>query len=154
MPDFITNNKIDESTMTASNRKTTTTKKRQRVPFGGPRQRLTINEQDPNFHYCWMNDTEDNIERALAAGYEFVKKGTVEVGDKDVHNQDSDLNSRVSKQLRDFAVYLMRQPIEFHLEDQKLSQLEADKVDESIYGGGADKVVNSYGLDVRFKREY
>ena len=147
------NNKIDETTMTASNRKTTT-KKRDRVPFGGPRQRLTINEQDKNYHYYWFNDTEDRIERALAAGYEFVKKGTVEVGDKDVHNQDSDLGSKVSKQLRDFRIYLMRIPLEFYEEDQQAKQLEADKIDQSIYGGGADKVPHSYGLDVRFKREY
>lgn len=136
--------------MTESNRKTT---KRERVPFGGPRRRLTINDQDPRYFYRWFNDQEDRIERALAAGYEFVKKGDVVVGDKDVHNQDSDLNSRTSKKLRNFTVYLMRIPKELHEEDLAVKRAEADKIDEAIYGGGADKVPHSYGLDVRFRRE-
>jgi len=139
--------------MTDSNRKTpnTTGKKRQRVPFGGLRSKLTINEQDKKFHYHWFNDVEDRIDRALSAGYDFVKKDSVQVGDKDVHSGNSDLNSRTSKRLRDFTIYLMRIPIDLWTEDQKLKQADADLVDESIYGGGADKVPLSYGLDVRFK---
>lgn len=144
--------------MTSQKSTKATTQRRQRVPLGGHRRRLNIPaklENDDKHHYHWFNDVESRVEDARAAGYEFVTKkelGLEDVGDPDLHNQNSDLNSRVSKRLRDFVVYLMRIPIEFYNEDQKLKHEHADQIDEAIYGGGADKVDNSYGLDVRYKR--
>lgn len=149
-----------KSTNTANNstKSTKGANRRQRTPLGGHRRRLSLPshmEESEEYHYHWFNDVQDRLERALAAGYEFVEKKELQggnVGDPDLHNQNSDLNSRVSKRIRDYDIYLMRIPMEFYLEDEKLRQFESDKVDEAIFGGGADKVENSYGLDVHYKR--
>ena len=127
--------------------------RRNRVPFGAHRRRLAVHKKDENYVYYWFNDTQDRLQRALAAGYEFATRKMVgDVGDLDVNNQNSDLNSKVSKKINEtLTTYLMRIKKEFYDEDQALKQLEADKVDEAIFGGGADKVPKSYGLDVKYK---
>jgi len=106
--------------------------------------------------YYWFNDTQDRLQRAEEAGYEYVTKkqlGETDVGDTDVNNQNSNLNSRVSKKVNEkLTTYLMRIKEEFWNEDQALKQLNADEVDKAIFGGGADKVKNSYGLDVKYQR--
>lgn len=147
---------MNQKTETTANNSPKKGEKRQRVPFGGHRRRLNIPDHmkhSKTHRYYWFNDIEDRLERALAAGYEFVNRkelGSRNVGDKDVNNQNSDLNSRVSKRLRGFDIYLMRIPVEYWLEDKAAKVREADKVDESIFGGGADKVPRSYGLDIKY----
>jgi hypothetical protein len=133
--------------------KETKTVKRERTPFNGERKRLSVRNQEDGFHYHWFNDTQDRIQRALAAGYEYVdKKDAGQIGDPDVGNKPDGLDSRVSKRISEkLTCFLMRIPQEFYDSDQKLKQLEADEIDQAIFGGGAKKVVNSYGLDVRFK---
>lgn len=122
------------------------TPKRQRVPFGEHRRRLSIPphmQADKAHVYRWINDTQDRLIRALQAGYEFVNKkdlGNYDVGDPGLHNGNADLNSRVSKRLRDFDVYLMRIPVEFYEEDQQLKKAENDLIDEAIRGGGREKI--------------
>lgn len=128
--------------------------RRERVPFGVNRRRLAVHKKDPNYVYYWFNDTEDRLQRARAAGYEHVTKkmlGDTNVGDLDVNNQNSDINSNVSKRVNaTLTTYLMRIKKEDWDEDQALKQLAADQIDHAIYGGGADKVQNSYGLDVKY----
>jgi len=129
---------------------------RARVPFGGNRRRLHVHKKDKGYVYYWFNDTQDRLQRAEEAGYEYVTKkqlGETDVGDTDVNNQNSNLNSRVSKKVNEkLTTYLMRIKEEFWNEDQALKQLNADEVDKAIFGGGADKVKNSYGLDVKYQR--
>ena len=136
----------------------TESKRRQRTPFGTHRRRLSIPQkllEDVANHYHWINDTEDRIQRAIDAGYDHVLKkdlGGQDIGDPDVHNQNSNLNSRVSKRLRNFEVYLMRIPIEFYQEDQDLKNREMDAIDEAIKGGGRERVEKSYGPGGRLER--
>lgn len=129
--------------------------RRDRVPFGSHRRRLAVHKKDPGYVYYWFNDTEDRLQRALAAGYEFVTRkmlGGTDVGDKDVNNQNQSLDSRVSKRVNgSLTTYLMRIKKEFYEEDQAAKQKDADEVDKAIFSGGADKVQNSYGLDVRYQ---
>jgi hypothetical protein len=128
---------------------------RERVPFGSHRRRLYVGKTDPKYVYHWFNDTQDRLQRAVDAGYEYVTKKTMkgDVGDRDVGNQNTSLDSRVSKRINDvLTAYLMRIKREFWEEDQKVKQLSADAVDEAIFGGGSDRVQNSYGLDVKYNR--
>lgn len=127
---------------------------RQRVPFGGPRRRQEVHKKDPNYHYRYINDVEDRVQRALAGGYEFVTKkevGDISVGDPDIANQSTGIDSRVVKKYRDHTAYLMKIKKEYWLEDQAAKQREVDEIDEAIYKSG-EKVPKSYGLDVNYKR--
>lgn len=129
--------------------------RRDRVPFGGHRRRLEVHNKDPNYVYYWFNDSQDRIARALGAGYEFVNKKDLgkDVGDKDVNNGTSSLDTRVSKKVgEDLTVYLMRIKREYWEQDQAAKQKEADLIDHAIQGGSSSQVPHSYGLDVHYKR--
>jgi hypothetical protein len=127
--------------------------RRERVPFGGPRARLSADHED-GYHYHWFNDIQDRIQRAKDAGYEHVyKKDAGSIGDPDVGNKPDGLGSAVSKRVNEnLSCYLMRIKQEFFDADRKLKDLEADQVDSAIFKGGSDKVPHSYGLDVRYRR--
>lgn len=139
-------------------KKTTTTKpKIARVPLNGMHaRRLNIPDHlndDPGFVYRWFNDVQDRVLRARKAGYEFVTSDTLKgqpVGDPDVHNDSSSVDSRISKRLRDYTVYLMRIPTEYYLEDRQNIDKMADAIDDAIFEGGSARVDKSYGLDVKY----
>jgi hypothetical protein len=127
---------------------------RERVPFGGHRLKLKVPNPDENYKYYWFNDQQDRLARAQAAGYQFVTReelGGFDIGDKDVHSGNQSLDSRVSKRLRDFSIYLMKIRREYWEQDQKSKELVADGVDEAIFGGGAAQVNKSYGLKVDYR---
>lgn len=98
---------------------------KKRVPLGS-RNRLTFNNLDPNYYYRVINDKDDRIERALEAGYEFVESNQ-RLGDH--HAGDAaPVGSQVKKPVGGGTVgYLMRQPMEYHQEDQ---QVKMDRIDE------------------------
>jgi hypothetical protein len=131
---------------------------RDRVPFGGPRRRLSVPVRDDGFVYHWFNDVQDRIERAKEAGYEHVTNKMLKsktTGDTDVNNQNNNLNSAVSKRVNEtLTTYLMRIKEEYWKEDFALKQEAADAVDEAIFGGGSSGVPNSYGLDVKYRNHY
>lgn len=92
-----------------------------RVPMSGQRMRMHIPEedQDPAFHYAWINDQSGLIPRAKRAGYEHVLVSEIpswgEIG-VDSSNSDSSL---ISMNVGGTTIaYLMKQPIEFYEEDQ------------------------------------
>lgn len=128
--------------------------RRDRVPFGGHRRRLHVSYKQDGYVYRWFNDVQDRIQRALDAGYEFVqKKEAGQVGDPDAGNRPDGLDSRVSKRVNEnLTCYLMKIKEEYWSEDQEIKQKEADAIDEAIFGGGADKVPNSYGLKIKYGR--
>lgn len=128
--------------------------RRQRVPFSAQRKRLQVDAKFPGFHIRWFNDQDDRLQRAEGAGYEYVHKKEVgQVGDKDVSNGNTDVNSRVSRvvgRTRDnqpIRAYLMKIRDEWFKEDQAKKEEVNRMVDEAIRAGkagGAD-VKNSYG---------
>lgn len=128
--------------------------RRQRVPFSANRKRLQVDKEFPGFKTRWFNDQDGRIERAEAAGYAFVDRKEIgQVGDKDVANGNTDVNSRVSRvvgRTRDnqpIRAFFMKIREDWYTEDQSRKEDTNRMVDEAICAGkagGAD-VQNSYG---------
>lgn len=118
--------------------KKTATERAKRIPLGVPRQKLSLDQKDPNYNYRWINDTGDRIAQAQQAGYEFVKRGdTSAPGVADVVPQNTDLGANTSKVVgttesgAPLTAYLMRLKKSFYEEDKKA---KADQIDESERG--------------------
>lgn len=105
-----------------------------RTPIG-VRNRLSVKDQDPNYHYRVVNayDADGNptnkVEARLEQGYEFV---TTKVGDTRVDNPSS-LGSatEISVGGRARAV-IMRIPKEYYDEDQAAKQAQIDELEASM----------------------
>lgn len=98
------------------------------------RNRLSVKDRDPNYHYRLVNVNlerdPDRIERMQDIGYEVVPGKTVgQTGDKQVDNP-SPLGSagQLSVGQGTKAVW-MRIPKEWYLEDQAAKQEEIDAVE-------------------------
>ena len=92
-----------------------------RIPMSGSRKRMHIEEEDadPNFHYAWINDQKDLIHRAKRAGYEHVKLSEMPSwGSAGVDAADPASSNISMKVSADTTAYMMKQPMEFHEEDQ------------------------------------
>lgn len=134
--------------------------KRERTPFSANRRRLQVDEKEKGYYYRWFNDTQDRLQRALDAGYEFVQRKDVgKVGDKDVSNTKG-LDSRVSRVVGETSTrtpiwaFLMRIPDALHNEDVAVKAKQNDRVDEALSAGRASgsDVENRYG-DVKVSRK-
>jgi len=121
-----------------------------RVPFGGPRLKLQLSAQDQKRFEergmvpRWFNDEGGRIERALGAGYSFVKPAHAgSLGQGALHQDGKDPESGVRVSLivnrADPVVraYLMEIQKEYYEEDQKAKQAINDQVDEALAAGGA-----------------
>ena len=111
-----------QKTRGRSDVKTSRTERPTRIPMSGNRKRMHVDkeDQDPNFHYAWINDQVDLIHRARQAGFvnvtkeEMPKWGTAP--DPDTAGTASTVVSiRVNA---DTTAYLMKQPMEYYLEDR------------------------------------
>ena len=100
--------------------------RKKRVPFGVPKQHFTAPDND-GYHYRVFNSEwakePGRVERAKLAGYELVNRE----GARSVVGTNEDGSP--------ITGMLMRIPQELYDEDQKLKEVELDKVDEQIYGG-------------------
>jgi hypothetical protein len=99
----------------------TRAKRPTRIPMSGQRMRMHIEEEDkdPAFHYAWINDSRGLIQRAIKAGYEHVSVAEIPSwGTPDVDSA-SGTSTHISMPVGDKVIaYLMKQPMEFHDEDQ------------------------------------
>ena len=98
-------------------------KRKDRIPFGVPKQSVVTPEND-GFKYRVFNDNwtkePDRIQRAADAGYEVVRNVNARGS-----NEDGSPIEGV----------LMRIPKELYDSDQALKQKEIDKVDQEIHRG-------------------
>ena len=136
--------------------------KRERTSFAASRRKLdgvvVIPQVEKNYFLRWFNDVDNKLQRATDAAFEFVlaKEIVGRVGDKEVHGDNSDLNSRVSRKTRlgdiEITVYLMKQPNEFHKEDMEEKEAKNALVDDAIRAGtsGGATIGNQYG-DVKLR---
>lgn len=127
---------------------------RKRVAFSANRKRLDIGKEFKGYRTRWFNDQDDRLQRALDAGYEFVPKKEVgQVGDKDISNGNTDMNSKVSRVVgrtraeAPIRAFLMRIREEFYNEDQAKKEETNRMVDDAIRAGkaGGAAVGNQYG---------
>jgi hypothetical protein len=80
-------------------------------------------DQDPNFHYAWINDQNDLLRRAHKAGYEHVTvKEMPHWGTRDVDSADPTSSFIHANVGHGTTAYLMKQPMEYHEEDIRLKR--------------------------------
>lgn len=136
--------------------------RKERVPLGVARTRLSIDEsaKDPNYNYRWITDKPGRLDSAQSGGYEFAPE-QVKVG-QDVKDGNSDVGSRVSRVVGTNSDgtpqrgYLMRIPKEYFEADQAEKQRKVDDIDAAIKRGtanqrGADdnRYVPKGGINIR-----
>ena len=113
-----------------------------RVPVNGYRDILSVQGQEPGWHYCWVN--EDKIPRHEAAHYEFVTHDVI-IGDRHV-NTASQIGGKVSIRVgNQLTGFLMRQLQEYYDEDMKALQDDLDVRDESMRASLNNKQDGRYG---------
>lgn len=96
-----------------------------RTPVGR-RAVLSVEGQDPNYHYRVVNDTGNRIDRFLAAGYELVQGDSVKVGDSRV-GKASPIGSTAEVEVGGGKkAQVMRIRKEWHEEDQAAKQAHVD----------------------------
>lgn len=103
-----------------------------RVPVSGPRDILTVMDQDPNYVYRWVNDTDGRLDRFKLGGWEVVT-GKHTVGMDSINSGSNKYGSAHAKQIGggNWAV-LMRIPKEYYDEDQKAKQDRIDEIEATM----------------------
>lgn len=142
------NDKTQEvvDTMQGSNPTAISGKKaeRKRIPLTLPQAKLAVPEI-PGYHLYWFRGVPQRLAQAQAAGYEWVSPEEVDVNNTllggDASKQGStDMGSRVSiveggetdGSGNAIRLYLMKQPMEYYLEDQKLLQARNDSIADTL----------------------
>ena len=123
-----------------------------RVPFGGPRLRLQMSNEDMKVFKKrkmvphWFNDDQGRLERALGAGYKFVDpKHVPSLGQGALHMDGKDPESgvRVSTIVNRgdpvIRAYLMETTEKFYKEDQAAKESVNALVDDALALGGKRK---------------
>lgn len=116
---------------------------RKRIPLTLPTQKLQVPEI-PGYHLHWFRGTQARIQQAQNAGYDFVRPEEVQINNVSLGGDASktgntDLGDRVSVAGGDIddkgdavRLYLMKQPMEFHLEDKKILQDRNDSIADTL----------------------
>lgn len=124
---------------------------RKRIPMTLPMQRLSVPEIN-GYHLHWMLGKPERIQQALAAGYEYVAPGEIQLTDRMVGGDglkggNTDLGDRVStlaapigggeedERGQPARLYLMKQKLEWYQEDQKIQQARNDGVVDALTAG-------------------
>jgi len=128
------------------------TNKPKRVPVSGIRDIMTVYGKDAGFKYYWVKDKSDNgsrIQRFIRGGYEFVRqeKGEYVIGDEAVYaSQNNGSIIRLPTGNGEHS-YLMRIPLEFHLEDKAArEQAILDTEDAITAQGTSGREANEDGV--------
>lgn len=116
--------------------------RKERIPLGGHRKKLSINTEmiPKNMARRWICDRPGRLQTVQNAGYTFVDDPNIKVGE-DVEDGKSGMSSHICRTVgthedgRPMTAYLMKQPRKYYEEDRKLYNEELDKTDEAILGG-------------------
>jgi hypothetical protein len=124
----------------------------ERVPFGAHRTKLQVPEIK-GYVLRWVNDVDGRPERAVEGGYVYVTKEEVpkKIGEGNLHQDNSDLNAKVSKIVSKgnkapVRAFLMKIKKEWYEEDQRKKEGVNQQVDEALRQGtpGGNVVDNQY----------
>ena len=118
-----------------------------RIPMSVPHQRLAVPEI-PGYHLHWMLGTTERILQARRAGYDFVSPEEVEmhsagIADGPTTNGSTDMGSqvsvvaggRMSEQGQPVRLILMKLPLKYWDEDQKLLEKRSDELVAALRAG-------------------
>lgn len=123
--------------------------RRTRIPMSVPHQKLTVPDI-PGFHLHWMLGTTERLAQAKRAGYVFVERGEVEVGEWGLASDpDGDGSSDMGSQISLVAggldgggqpvrLVLMKLKQEWWDEDQKAREAQSDALIDSLRAGRID----------------
>jgi hypothetical protein len=126
--------------------KLNTSERPHRVPINGLRDKMSVEGQEPGWHYCWVNDY--NVPKYEGAGYVFVTH-EVTVGSKHV-NVGVPIGEKVSFFVGNgTTAYLMRLQDEYFIEDEAHVQGEVDEREAAMKANLNSKEDGRYG-SVRF----
>jgi hypothetical protein len=118
--------------------------KRQRVPFGGHRQKLQLSDFDQKYFKSkglvvrWINDQNGRIEAARAGAWDFVEPDEApSVGGGELHQENSDLHGKVSKVVsmgveKPIRAFLMKLPLKYWKEDQAAKAEQNSRIDDAL----------------------
>ncbi len=111
------------------------------------RNRLSVKNMDPSYHYRIVNTTDDRVEQFLEQGYEIDPQS--QVGDKQV-DVPSPLGSakQISVGTGTKAV-VMRIPKEYFREDQDAKQAEIDALEDSMRGDAKRYVRGQFDYETK-----
>ena len=133
---------------------------RQRVPFGGRRQKLQLSDEDAKaldqagWKPRWVNNKDGRIQQALAGGYEYVKKAEAPsigqfslTGNKNMNGKVSMIVSKGDGQ--PLEAFLMKIKKEFYQEDKIEKSKRNNELDQTLNSGqpGGNVVENQYVPD-------
>ena len=121
---------------------------RRRIPMSVPVQKLEVPEI-PGFHLHWFRGDTARIKRAQEGGYTFVDEqetvvNSVGLGNESTRSGNTDLGSLVSvvaggndigRDGQPVRLILMKIPLEYYEEDQKLVEQRNHRVAEALTGG-------------------
>jgi hypothetical protein len=126
-------------------------KKVERIPFGARRSKLHVKDQIKGYVLRWINDVDGRLLEAQEGGYQFVdRKEVPRLGQGQLHEENADLNSRVSKVVSRgepvIRAYLMKIKESYYREDQAAKEEVNRQVDEALRQGkpGGNVVENQY----------
>ena len=119
-------------------------KRARKTPTAGLRDKLTVYDADPNYHYRWVRNDEGRIRWFQERGYEVVTKEHA-VGDK-VVDGGSTLGSAVTKfGGGTITVVLMRIPKEWFDEDQAAKEAEIAATEATMKRPSSELGQGAYG---------
>lgn len=94
------------------------------------RNKLTVMERDPNYHYRIVNVKEDRVEQFKEQGYEVVL--STKVGDSQVDSASSLGSATEISVGGGMKAVIMRTPKEFYDEDQAMKQAQIDELEATM----------------------
>ena len=128
---------------------------RQRIPMALPTLKLSVPDI-PGYKCYWFRGSSNRLQQAIAAGYEFVERGEVELNGYGLANSydvdgNTDMGSRVSVASGDGSdgtnsqrLYLMKIRAELWEEDERAVEEKHESVAAQIRG---DKGLPAPGRD-------
>lgn len=124
--------------------------RRERVPFGGARMKLSFAEKEGKVRR-WINDVGGRCQLAEEGGYNFIHDEGEKIGDTAIGSGNQDLGTRVSRVVgtnpdgSPQRAYLMEIDKDLYEEDQAEKQERLDVIDAQIRGGNYEGRVGQDG---------
>lgn len=108
--------------------------------------------KDPDFHKkfypFWRIDIGNRVAGLIDRGFAFVEKHEIENGDVEITPANNDAGSRVRRYAgtgengNPTYFYLMKQPMQYHLEDEAAREVYHSRIDGAIQSGQANRHPN------------